>query len=208
MGLSLTTSVPPIDSGQEELYEIIKGQRVWPRVGERETDLLYELVDGQRKEVPRMGAFAGVLASMLAQFLNSHALPQQLGFALVEVLFQLAPGRPNRRPDVAFVRTERWPLTALPTEDPLALNAVPNLAVEIISPTNTATDTEEKLQDYFGAGVQLVWVVYPVLRRIYAYESLTQVRILTEKDNLDGGIVLPGFQIAIATLFASVVKPT
>ena len=63
---------------------------------------------------------------------------------------------------------------------------MPLLAAEVVSPTNTAEDMEQKLQEYFAAGVRMVWVVYPVLRRVYVYESLTRVRILTETDDLDG----------------------
>ena len=150
---------------------------------------------------------AATIATFLATYLNIFAWPRKLGFAVTEVLFQLQPGRPQRRPDVAFVPYDRW--TAVPTqaEDPPAWNVVPSLAVEVVSPNNAAEEIEEKLQEYFNAGVQLVWVVHPLFRRIYSYESLTQVRVLTANDELDGGAVLPGFRLAVTDLFQTLIVP-
>jgi len=171
------------------------------------SDELYEIVNGERKEIPHMGALAGTLATMLVEFINAYARPRRLGLAVIEVLFRLRPGRPSRRPDVAFMALDRWPITDPSMDDPPEWDVVPNLAVEVISPTNSAVDTEEKLRDYFDAGVQLVWVIYPGLRRIYVYESRTQVRVFEENAELDGGTVLPGFRLPIADLFAAMVLP-
>ena len=172
-----------------------------------QSDILYEIVNGEWREIPYMGAWAGSLASILSQFLGAFALPHKLGLAFVEVPFQLKPNRPTRRPDVVFIRYERWPIASPPTEDPAAWQIVPNLAVEVVSPTNTAHEIDEKIEEYFDAGVELVWVIYPLSQRIYIYDSSTSVRILTEKDELDGGAVLPGFRLKIADLFAALVKP-
>src|SRR5437868_1301430 len=121
-----------------------------------------------------MGAFAATVASFLAAHLNIFAWQHRLGFAVVEVLFQLVPGRPQRRPDVAFIPYSRWNGPPEPLQDPAAYDVVPSLAVEINSPTNVADDIEAKLQEYFSAGVQLVWVIHPVRRRVYSYKSLTE----------------------------------
>jgi Uma2 family endonuclease len=173
-----------------------------------DSDSLYEIVNGERREKPPMGALAGTVASFLVSYLNAFAFPQRLGFAISEVLFILRPDRPQRRPDIAFVSYTRWKTPPAPTEDPPAWDVVPNLAVEVVSPTNTAVEIEDKIQEYFDAGVELVWVIYPRHRRIYVYESPTQTRILLETDELDGGKVLPGFTLKIATLFEALVKPT
>ncbi len=116
--------------------------------------------------------------------------------------------RPARRPDVAFVAYDRITTPAVPATDPSEWEVVPNLAVEAISPHNTAEEVLVKIQDYFDCGVELVWVIYPRQRWIYVYELPTQVRILREADELDGGKVLPGFRLGIAALFAALVKPT
>lgn len=208
MGMALGSSLPLSGAELEDLYEIVEGQKVWPRAGERETPALYEVVNGQRKEVPRMGALAATIASFLVSHLNFFAWQHKLGFAVTEVLLQLRPGSPQRRPDLAFIRYERWTVPPQPAEDPPAWPVVPNLAVEIVSPNNLAEEIEEKLEEYFQAGVEQVWVIYPLRRRVYAYESLTQARILTENDELDGGTMLPGFRLSIATLFSTLVKPS
>jgi Uma2 family endonuclease len=75
------------------------------------------------------------------------------------------------------------------------------LAVEVVSPYDLASEQMDKVVEYFRAGVQLVWVVYPEQGLVYVHESLTQVRGLTRTDSLDGGTVLPGFTLPLATLF-------
>jgi Uma2 family endonuclease len=169
---------------------------------------LYEVVNGERVEVPPMGAWAGSVASVLLHFLNAWAIPHRHGVATTEVLFRFRPNAPQRRPDLSFVSFDRWPYSSLPTEDPPAFDVVPNLAVEVVSPTNTAAEVEGKVEEYLQAGVELVWVVFPVPQRIHVYDSPTQARILRANDELDGGQVLPGFRLKIADLFAALVKPT
>jgi Uma2 family endonuclease len=73
--------------------------------------------------------------------------------------------------------------------------------VEVVSPHDIAEDIMERINEYFAAGVKLIWVVYPTQRLIYIYESPRQVRILGEADQLDGGTLLPDFRISIASLF-------
>ncbi len=163
MGFAVTSSLPPEQAELGDLYEIVDGKKVWPRVGEPETDALYEIVNGERKEIPRMGALAATIASFLVTHLNNYGWSKQLGFAVAEAMLQLAPDRPQRRPDVAFIGYANWRPSS--HEDPPAWPVVPLLAAEVVSPTNTAEDMEQKLQDYFVAGVRMVWVVYPVLRR-------------------------------------------
>jgi Uma2 family endonuclease len=172
-----------------------------------ESEALYEIVDGQRREVPPMGVLAGAIASVLAHYLNAFAIPRKLGLAVIELLCQLMSNRPQRRPDIVFVTSDQWQKQPIPGDDPPSFTGAPNLAVEVVSPTNTAQEIEDNLQDYFQAGVELVWVVYPRHRRIYVYESRIKVSVLQETDELDGGTVLPGFRLKIADLFAPLGNP-
>jgi Uma2 family endonuclease len=174
---------------------------------ELDPDVLYEIVNGKHREVPTMGKLASLLATALVIRLGIFSEQHKLGMPAVETLFRLSPTGPSRRPDVAFVAFDRMPAPVDMTEDPAQWEVVPNLAVEIVSPTNSVDDIEGKLDDYFQAGVQLVWVVHPLRRRIYVYESLTSVRILLEKDELTGEPALPGFRLPVAALFAALVKP-
>jgi Uma2 family endonuclease len=98
------------------------------------------------------------------------------------------------------VAHERWPIERRAPQA-AAWEVVPDLAVEIVSPTNKGYDDAIKLEEYFRAGTRLVWVVYPPTSKVYVYGSPTSVRILALGDELDGGAVLPGFRLPLATLF-------
>ena len=174
---------------------------------EPDSESLYEIVDGERREIPHMGAWAGTIASILVYYLNAFAVPKKLGLAIVEVLFRFAPDLPARRPDLAFVASGRWPVKEPLTMDPPEWDVVPNLAVEVVSPSNSAQEIIDKIHEYFKVGVQLVWIIYPSQRCVYVYVSPANDRILLEKDQLDGGQVLPGFRLSIAELFAPADKP-
>jgi Uma2 family endonuclease len=166
---------------------------------------LFEVVNGLRREVLPMGAWAGAVASLLVHHMSNFATEHRLGVVLVEVLFRLA--RNNRRPDVAFVAFDRWPLPRVPTEDPPALDVAPNLAVEVVSPNNSAAEIFGKIREYFEARVQLVWVIYPLQRCVPVFDSETHSRILGEEEELDGGSVLPGFRLSVSELFATAAQP-
>src|SRR5258707_579147 len=76
----------------------------------------------------------------------------------------------------------------------------PNLAVEVLSRSNTPREMMLKRQDYFSVGVELVWEVDPVARTVAVYTSATEVTTLTTSDSLDGGVVLPGFSLHLPEL--------
>jgi Uma2 family endonuclease len=166
----------------------------------------YEVVDGVRVEREPMGAFETVLASWLCHVMNSFAAGKKLGLAVNEVLFVLNTARNlNRRPDVAFVSYARWPASMVAREP--AWNVVPDLAIEIVSPTNLVQEIDRKITDYFQAEVRLVWVFYPDSGRVYVYQSPRDVSILERTGTLDGGEVLPGFRLRITDLYEAVTKP-
>ena len=77
---------------------------------------------------------------------------------------------------------------------------VPDLAVEVLSQSHTADQVAIKIEEYFQAGVRVVWVIYPVNNKVYVYDSPTRVRILQVGDTLEGGDLLPGFQVRLSTL--------
>ena len=85
--------------------------------------------------------------------------------------------------------------------DDEAWDVVPDLVVEVVSPTDKADDLLEKVEEYFLAGVVQVWVVYPRRRVVHVFESFTQIKVTAEGQELDGGTILPGFRVPLATLF-------
>jgi Uma2 family endonuclease len=165
---------------------------------------LYEVVNGQRKDLPPMSTYATEVASRLMSFLGHFALTSGAGQAFAEMLFRfpLPHDRSrNRRPDVAFVSAQRWPLDRPTVYEENAWDVVPELAVEVVSPNDLADEQMEKVREYFTAGVQFVWVIYPRQRLVYVHTGLTQVRVLAGTEELDGGALLPGFRLALPTLF-------
>jgi Uma2 family endonuclease len=167
-------------------------------------DVPYEVIDGEIVEKPPMGAREGLFATKLILWLSRFGGIERFGQLASEVLFKLHPaGKRSRRPDVAFISFERWPGDRLvpPGDD---WDVVPDLAIEVISPTNSAIDVVKKLNDYFRAGVRLVWVVYPVQRLFYSYRSPTEVRILGPDDELEGDPVLPGVRLPVRALLGDV----
>ena len=171
-------------------------------------ELFYEIVNGQRVELPPMSAYATWVASRLHGRLGPYAEDKGIGMSVAEMLFVLdAEHDLRRRPDVAFVSTARWPLDrVLPrTGD---WDVVPDLAIEVISPNDVFKDVLAKVREYFHYGVQVVWVIAPEEQQAYVYDSPVQVRILTGQDELTGGEVVPGFRMPLVHLFQHADAPT
>ncbi len=166
-----------------------------------EPDEDYEVVDGRIVEEPPLGMYEIRMANRLARSIILFDSPGELGEVVIEGLFILNEvPMLRRRPDVAFVSRERWPADS-PMDREAAWDVVPDLAVEFTSPTDLIDDLMDKIEDYFAAGVRLVWVIYPKQRKLYAYQSPTSLRILGVGDELDGGSVLPGFRLPLTPLF-------
>lgn len=123
------------------------------------------------------------------------------GIVLTEAGFVLSDDPATVRiPDVAYVSEDRLPDEGVPRG---MGRMAPDLAIEIVSPSNTASEMEAKLVDYFDAGVRMVWLVYPMRRHIAVYRSGPDAGIerLIAGATLDGGEVLPGFRLALKDLF-------
>jgi Uma2 family endonuclease len=171
-------------------------------------EALYEVVNGHRVELPPMSAYATWIASRLGQRLGPFTETHRLGTVVTEMLFIIDPERDvRRRPDVAFVAADHWPLDRdLPATGDWAV--VPDLAVEVVSPHDLFKDVMAKVREYFQAGARQVWVILPEERHVYVYTSPTQVRTLTPADELDGGTLLPGWRLPVAHLFQRPVAAT
>jgi Uma2 family endonuclease len=163
---------------------------------------LYEIIDGQRVELPPMSILATRVASLLIRKLGHFLEENPIGEALTEPLLHLPlPVDRNRRPDLVFVSAQRIAQAAPQPGSADAWDIVPELMVEVVSPNDLAEEIMEKMSEYWAAGTKLIWVVYPTQRLVYLYESPRQVRILAADEELDGGSVVPGFRIRIASLF-------
>ncbi len=176
-----------------------------------ETDeALYELIHGQRVEMPPMSIRAVTVVGRLYAQLNGFAASNRLGEAFIEMLIGVPvpedEGR-NRRPDVCFVSTSMLATAAPEDPDANAWSVVPELAVEVTNPTDRAEDQREKVVEYFRLGVRCVWVVYPRLRIVDVYESSGTVHTFGPDGILPGDPVLPGFEVSFAELFSPIGAP-
>ncbi|HEV3263366.1 MAG TPA: Uma2 family endonuclease [Gemmataceae bacterium] len=160
---------------------------------------LCELVDGVLVEKP-VGTHEALVAGVIVHFLWSFVEAHDLGIVVgADGPFRLRLGL-VRLPDVCFVSWGRLPGEALP--DDAVARVVPDLAVEVLSKSNTRAEMERKLREYFRAGVRLVWVVDPKTQTARIYTSPSKSRRIGKEQALDGGPVLPGFSLPLKQLFA------
>ena len=160
---------------------------------------LYELVDGVLVE-KAVGLRESFLAIALASLLRGFVRPRNLGLVTGETgMMRLMTGL-VRIPDVAFISWDRLPNRRVPTE-PLP-DVAPNLAVEVLSTSNTPREMARKRQEYFAAGGQVVWEVNPNTRPVEVFTAPDQSTVLHEAQMQEGGIVLPGFTLPLQELFS------
>jgi Uma2 family endonuclease len=153
----------------------------------------YELVDGRLVE-RKMGIESSWVGSRLLARLERYSEEHRLGWAFAsDAGYQCFPHRPSlvRRPDVSFVKAERFPGGMLPKG---WAKISPDLAVEVVSPNDTVYGLEEKLGDYRSVEVPLVWVINPDSRTAMVYRRDGSIRLLLEDDEFSGEDDVPGFR--------------
>lgn len=161
--------------------------------------ILCELVDGTLVE-KIMGYRESIIAAFLIIRIGNFILPRKLGkVSGADGMMKLFP-KLVRIPDVAFASWQRFEGGKLPRQPVPAL--VPDLAVEVLSEGNRPGEIERKLDDYFRAGVRLVWLVDCEQRTVTVYTSRSASQVLEASATLTGGDVLPGFELPLAELFA------
>jgi Uma2 family endonuclease len=166
---------------------------------------LYELVDHTLVE-KLMGSPESHVATRLIGRLEVFLDSNDLGFlygpdALIEVMPKLVRG-----PDVSFMSWKQRPERTVPREPISTL--IPELAVEVLSSSNTRKEMQIKLKEYFLGGVKLVWIIDPEDGTAEVYTAPDKVTAIPANGTLDGGDILPGFTLPLATLFAKFGPPT
>lgn len=169
-----------------------------------------ELVDGE--VVPKYGVEGplsptsgghGVIVSDLLFALETHVRPRQLGRVFTDPATFVISEVPKRIrcPDVAFVRADRLPAVFRMQG---FIRLAPDLAAEVLSPSDPKKNVERKIAHYLEAGVRLVWRIDPRRRDVTAYTPDGAITRLTESDALDGADAVPGFTMPLAELFAGI----
>ena len=161
----------------------------------------YELVRGELVKMPPTGEEHGYLAMELGSRLADYVRTHRLGRVYAaETGFRLASNPDTvRAPDISFVSQQRIG-DVRPIRGYRA--GAPDLAVEVISPSDTYTEVEDKVHDWLDAGTLMVIVVNPRRQTVTVYRSLTDIVILTKDDQLDGKDVVPGWTLRVEELFA------
>lgn len=167
----------------------------------------YEQVDGVWVEKPVSNA-TGIVGGNVFGAVRDFVRPRRLGYVFVsEGGYRMLPDSPKtmQKPDVSFVAAARvtaevhrktwWPIA-------------PDLAVEVISPTELTEESETKLDEYLRAGVRLIWQVFLPTRNVWAYKPDGTAKLYRVTDTLPGEDVLPGFTVPVAELFEGLDLPT
>ena len=163
-------------------------------------DAHIELVKGELVKMTPAGSEHGEVALAIGSLVREFARHHNLGKTYAAETGFVLSRNPDtvRAPDAAFVSAER---VMHQERREGFFDGAPDLAVEVVSPADTDEDVEEKVLEYLQAGTRLVWVVRPRTKTITAYRSLTNIRVLTLQDTLDGADVLPGFAVPVKEIF-------
>ena len=155
----------------------------------------YEYVSGELVPMAPPSREHGEISVNVIRYLDAHVYQNKLGrLYTAETTFQV--GERTAKPDVAFVSTDR--LTGDKTK---GFSIPPDLAIEVVSPSDVQSRIAEKALAYLDAGTRLVWVIEPVSKTVTVYRSETDIEMLTREDTLTGEAVVPGFTCLVARLF-------
>ena len=160
-----------------------------------------ELMRGEVVRMSPTGGKRGVMGHRIGRLLGNWAEQQGIGLVFAaETGFKLATNPDTvRAAAVAFVLNERIPAAGVPDS---FWEGAPDLAVEVLSPNDSASDVLDKVRDYLAAGADQVWVADPKSSAVSVYRSLQDVQTLTERETLEGVGAVAGFTCAVEEFFA------
>lgn len=160
----------------------------------------YELVNGELVSMGNSGMEHGEIGSFLGGSLSFYVRSNKLGVSCdSSTAFTMKTGN-RRSPDVSFIAKER--LQGVKRLPKGYFQGSPDLAVEILSPSNTVEEIHDKIVEYFENGTRLLWVIHPDEQYVLVYHAPSPDVFLKVGNRLDGEDIVPGFSLAIAELFA------
>lgn len=177
--------------------ELLTAEDLWRRPNDH---MRHELVRGELRTMAPAGGEHGYIGMQLSVQLANYVRQHKLGVVLCAETGFVLTHNPDtvRAPDAAFISQTRIPITGIPQK---FWPGAPDLAVEVVSPSDKLREIEEKVDDWLAAGTALVWVINPKRRRVTVYRPPRSVTILTADEELDGQEVVPGFRCRVGDLF-------
>jgi Uma2 family endonuclease len=159
-----------------------------------------ELVQGEVIEMPPPSLMHNLIAGLIYQLLATFASEQDIGLVFGDNTGYLLSQAPDtmRIPDISLVLWEHVPESGMPER---FWSTPPDLAVEVVSPHDRASDVHDKVHQYLASGTLLVWVLWPTTQSVSIFGQNGMRDELDPRGELDGGDVLPGFRVRVADLF-------
>lgn len=160
----------------------------------------FEIVNGEMVEVPGTGAVHNWIMGTVYRLLFDFVMRNRLGLVFADGASYILRRNPDqlRIPDVSFVANRHVPASGMPKG---YWQQAPDLAVEVVSPEDRASELRAKTRDYLDAGARQVWVLWPDERAITVHTPDRVPVDFGPDDALDGGDLLPGFRVKVAELF-------
>ena len=185
---------------QQELHEVAQGIRSPEQVSMTLAEFLendidgYEYIKGELVPMSPATRVHSKISVNVIRYLDRHVRENQLGEVHVEATFQV--GERALKPDVAFVSTSR-----LDGDENTGFPIPPDLAIEVVSPTDVQWRVADKAFAYLDAGTRLVWVLNPRSKTVTVYRSEIDITLLTREDTLTGEDVVQRFTCPVSKLF-------
>jgi Uma2 family endonuclease len=183
---------------QPQSKTLLTAEEIWslPENGNR-----YELVRGELVKMPPAAAEHGIVTGTLYLMLGGYIRTNGLGVTTIAESGYILSRNPDtlRAPDIAFVSKVRIGSEGVPQG---FWEIAPDLAVEIVSPSERPGEVQSKVDDYLSAGTRMVWIVHPGTRSLTVYRAPDQARVLTVNDTLSGEDVVPGFTCEVKAIFS------
>jgi Uma2 family endonuclease len=159
----------------------------------------HEMNAGELITLPPPKSLHALIALTILEFLQQHMKKQGTGRVIPEAGYLLSRDPLTiRQPDISVISRER-----VHASDPDSyFEGAPELAVEVVSPSDSAEDLDIKTKQYLQNGAQQVWILYPRTQTVHVFSRGSATIILDQDQTLEGGVLLPGFSVSVASLFA------
>jgi Uma2 family endonuclease len=158
--------------------------------------ILYELNEGEVVTMTEPMPRHNWVRDNIARFAGNFVEERKLGRVFVETGYQLTP-ETVRIPDVSFIAAGRLREIDLDRR----IQGAPELAIEVVSPTDLAEELTQKVKQYLAAGAKAVWVFYPKTREVQIYRADGGSLVRREHETLEDSDLLPGFSLDLSTVF-------